>query len=85
MSDEEEESTSISQHVSRLHVPPQRVRSRHKSSSRARSLSKGQASADQVIEGRSSSHSRSVDQVKYDYLKREDKSLTTMFFKKNQS
>ncbi|KAJ0177056.1 hypothetical protein K1T71_007065 [Dendrolimus kikuchii] len=58
MSDEEEESTSLSQHVSRLHVPPQRVRSRHKSSSRARSLSKGQAGAEQVVEGRSSSHSR---------------------------
>ncbi|CAB3253741.1 unnamed protein product [Arctia plantaginis] len=41
ISDEEEESTSLPQHVSRLSVPSQRVRSRHKSSSRTRSLSKG--------------------------------------------
>ncbi|KAG6450321.1 hypothetical protein O3G_MSEX006515 [Manduca sexta] len=59
MSDDEEESTSLPQHVSRLHVPPLRTRSRHKSSNRARSLSKGQALEDQpVIETRASSHSR---------------------------
>ncbi|XP_073945062.1 WD repeat domain 81 isoform X2 [Choristoneura fumiferana] len=40
-SEDEEESTSLPQHVSRLTVPT-RVRSRHKSSGRARSLSKSQ-------------------------------------------
>ncbi|XP_063896801.1 WD repeat-containing protein 81-like [Helicoverpa armigera] len=60
ISDDEEESTSLPQHVSRLNVPPQRVRSRHKSSSRARSLSKSQGLEDShtVSEGRASSHSR---------------------------
>ncbi|KAF9420996.1 hypothetical protein HW555_002979, partial [Spodoptera exigua] len=61
VSDDEEESTSLPQHVSRLNVPPQRVRSRHKSSSRARSLSKSQGLEDSQtvpIEGRASSHSR---------------------------
>ncbi|XP_068631665.1 WD repeat-containing protein 81 [Battus philenor] len=60
MSDEEEESSSLPQHISRLHVPSQRVRSRHKSSSRARSLSKTQECADDSVptEGRASSHSR---------------------------
>ncbi|XP_022830697.1 WD repeat-containing protein 81 [Spodoptera litura] len=61
VSDDEEESTSLPQHVSRLNVPPQRVRSRHKSSSRARSLSKSQGLEDSQtvpMEGRASSHSR---------------------------
>ncbi|KAL0841004.1 hypothetical protein ABMA28_014780 [Loxostege sticticalis] len=60
MSDEEEESTSLPQHVSRLSVPPQRLRSRHKSSSRARSLSKSQGHEDphSTTEARASSHSR---------------------------
>lgn len=60
ISDEEEESSSLPQHVSRLHVPPQRVRSRYKSSNRARSLSKAQGldAPQQVIESRASSHSR---------------------------
>ncbi|KAM3964392.1 WD repeat domain 81 [Aphomia sociella] len=59
MSDDEEESSSLPQHVSRLHVP-QRVRSRHKSSARARSLCKGQALEDTLAspETRASSHSR---------------------------
>lgn len=61
VTDDEEESTSLPQHVSRLNVPPQRVRSRHKNSSRARSLSKSQALEDSqtsASEGRASSHSR---------------------------
>ncbi|CAG9786320.1 unnamed protein product [Diatraea saccharalis] len=59
MTDEEEESTSVPQHVSRLNVPPQRVRTRHKSSSRARSLSKGQPHEDSPhSESRASSHTR---------------------------
>ncbi|XP_075973262.1 WD repeat domain 81 isoform X2 [Anticarsia gemmatalis] len=61
LSDEDEESTSLPQHVSRLNVPPQRMRSRHKSSSRARSLSKTQGLEDSqhsASEGRASSHSR---------------------------
>ncbi|XP_045535632.1 WD repeat-containing protein 81 [Papilio machaon] len=59
MTEEEEESNSLPQHVSRLQVPSQRVRSRHKSSSRARSLSKAQDGGDDVItENRASSHSR---------------------------
>ncbi|XP_028170589.1 WD repeat-containing protein 81 [Ostrinia furnacalis] len=60
ISDEEEESTSLPQHVSRLSVPPQRVRSRHKSGSRARSLSKTQRHEDSQAstEARASSHSR---------------------------
>ncbi|XP_026750161.1 WD repeat-containing protein 81 [Galleria mellonella] len=59
VSDEEEESASLPQHVSRLNIP-QRVRSRQKSSSRTRSLSKGQGLDDSVIsnESRASSHSR---------------------------
>lgn len=60
ITEDEEESTSLPQHVSRLHVPPQRVRSRHKGSSRARSLSKSVDDSQQShsIEGRASSHSR---------------------------
>ncbi|XP_063825217.1 WD repeat-containing protein 81 [Ostrinia nubilalis] len=60
ISDEEEESTSLPQHVSRLSVPPQRVRSRYKSGSRARSLSKTQGHEDSQAstEARASSHSR---------------------------
>ncbi|XP_059059131.1 WD repeat-containing protein 81 [Achroia grisella] len=59
ISDDEEESTCVPQHVSRLNVP-QRVRSRHKSSTRARSLSKSQAVDDSATtnESRASSHSR---------------------------
>ncbi|XP_049868952.1 WD repeat-containing protein 81 [Pectinophora gossypiella] len=59
-SDEEEESSSLPQHVSRLNVPTQRVRSRHKSSSRARSLSKSQSQVEEpsTTESRASSHSR---------------------------
>ncbi|CAG5032848.1 unnamed protein product [Parnassius apollo] len=61
ISDEEEESSSLPQHVSRLSVPSQRVRSRHKSSSRARSLSKTQDTMtdnSNSTENRASSHSR---------------------------
>ncbi|CAH2037860.1 unnamed protein product, partial [Iphiclides podalirius] len=61
LSDEEEESNSLPQHVSRLLLPPQRLRSRHKSSSRARSLSKTQevsAEDGAIAENRASSHSR---------------------------
>ncbi|RVE48081.1 hypothetical protein evm_007268 [Chilo suppressalis] len=59
MTDEEEESTSLPQHISRLSVTPQRVRSRHKSSNRTRSLSKGQPHDDIThSESRASSHSR---------------------------
>ncbi|XP_052740198.1 WD repeat-containing protein 81 [Bicyclus anynana] len=57
ISDEEEESSSLPQHVSRLHVPSQRTR-RHKSSTRARSLCKSQEEDSSVSESRASSHSR---------------------------
>lgn len=57
VSDEEEESSSLPQHVSRLHVPSQRTR-RHKSSTRARSLCKGQEEDVSSTESRASSHSR---------------------------
>ncbi|KAL4709964.1 hypothetical protein ACJJTC_003927 [Scirpophaga incertulas] len=61
ITDDEEESTSLPQHVSRLSVPPQRIRTRNKSSSRARSLSKSQVHEDITqtpTEARASSHSR---------------------------
>ncbi|GBP75188.1 WD repeat-containing protein 81 [Eumeta japonica] len=62
ISDEEEESTSLPQHVSRLNIPTQRVRSRHKSYSRTRSQSKVMTSEDTPIssssESRASSNSR---------------------------
>ncbi|XP_041978689.1 WD repeat-containing protein 81 [Aricia agestis] len=57
LSDEDEESTSLPQHISRLTVPTHRVR-RHKSSSRARSLCKSQEDDASISEGRASSHSR---------------------------
>ncbi|XP_012545772.2 WD repeat-containing protein 81 isoform X1 [Bombyx mori] len=60
VSEDEEEPAGVPQHVSCLHVPPQRHRSRHKGSSRARSLSKTPITDDsqQVTESRASSHSR---------------------------
>lgn len=65
VSDEEDESTSLPQHISRLAVPTHRVRARHKSGHRARSLSKSQAPEDTLTssneskhEARASSHSR---------------------------
>lgn len=61
MSDDEEESVShhLPQHVSRLHVPPQRVRSQHQSGSRARSLSKSVDDSQQSThDRRATSHSR---------------------------
>ncbi|VVD04465.1 unnamed protein product [Leptidea sinapis] len=57
ISDEEEESTSLPQHVSRLTVPTQHMR-RQKSSSRARSLTKPHDNDASCREARSSSHSR---------------------------
>ncbi|XP_047529568.1 WD repeat-containing protein 81 [Vanessa atalanta] len=57
VSDDEEESSSLPQHISRLTVPAQRLR-RHKSASRARSLCKGQEEDLPNSEGRASSHSR---------------------------
>ncbi|CAG9584549.1 unnamed protein product [Danaus chrysippus] len=56
VSDEEDESSSLPQHVSRLTVPSQRPR-RQKSSSRGRSLGKGQEE-DSHNEGRAPSSSR---------------------------
>ncbi|XP_048482754.1 WD repeat-containing protein 81 [Plutella xylostella] len=60
VSDEEEESTSLPQHISRLSVPSHRLRSRRKSASRARSLSKsqGQEELTSSSEHRASSHTR---------------------------
>ncbi|CAH0719552.1 unnamed protein product, partial [Brenthis ino] len=57
VSDDEEESSSLPQHVSRLSVPSQRTR-RQKSSSRARSLCKSQDDDVSISESRASSHSR---------------------------
>lgn len=60
--EEEEESSSLPQHISRLNVPTYRRRSsRHKSSSRARSLTKSNSQGldeTQATETRASSHSR---------------------------
>lgn len=63
MSDEDDESTSGPQHVSRLSVPSQQSRSRHdkarhKSGNRARSLSKHHDHEVSVTNERASSHSR---------------------------
>ncbi|KAJ2946109.1 hypothetical protein O0L34_g5031 [Tuta absoluta] len=58
LSDEEEESSSLPQHVSRLSVPTNRVRQRHKSGHRARSLHKPQVGEESNSESRASSHSR---------------------------
>lgn len=57
ISDDEEESSSLPQHISRLTVPAQRYR-RQKSSTRARSLCKGQEDDVSSSESRASSHSR---------------------------
>ncbi|CAK1547015.1 unnamed protein product [Leptosia nina] len=56
LSDEEDESSSLPHHVSRLSVPG-RIR-RHKSSTRARSLTKGQSEDAPFSESRASSHTR---------------------------
>ncbi|XP_045497388.1 WD repeat-containing protein 81 [Colias croceus] len=57
VSDEDDESSSLPQHISRLSVPTHRMR-RQKSSSRARSLTKGQEEDAPFNEIRASSHSR---------------------------
>ncbi|XP_053607519.1 WD repeat-containing protein 81 isoform X2 [Plodia interpunctella] len=57
ISDDEEESSSLPQHVSRLHVPSHHTRSRHKSGSRARSLST-QGPEDSTTSEAHASHSR---------------------------
>ncbi|XP_047516925.1 WD repeat-containing protein 81 isoform X1 [Pieris napi] len=56
ITDEEDESSSLPQHISRLTVPTQRIR--RQKSSRARSLTKGQEEDVPYNEHRASSHSR---------------------------